>query len=197
MANKLFFRMGLAGLLLYAMSATGCGRLVGKMEYLETSMSPGLHAPLERPVLVMHEQTAPRDNFQIILPPLAEVDWERGHDVARLQREQVVYVSDVNRQIDQLRRELILITALAHQQGAAGVAAVDPKIRTFRTSVTLINRHVRDFYEAEVDEWPALRARIDTELRQARHAVREAAEAVHKVRDPGYLLTSGPGDWHF
>lgn len=174
------------------LALVGCERLVSSDRHLDNSIrANGDDVDYVAP---QHRERLPEQRDPIELPRLrSEEDLDIDGDVERpphMQSGNMNYLSFLYSTVVEMRDEVMRLTARAEQKGAGGRAALDPKLRTFHTSVRLINRYVVQFYDADAAEWEALKVKINEEIKAARSALREAAEAIERVKDEGHLITA-------
>jgi len=185
---------GISGLLLFsALALGGCGRFVGKMAYFDTAMSPALSMVRDQPPIREPEPVAtptiPREG--LLLPPLHEEDQPAVDDNVSISNDRLRYGVETSNRLEAMRNDLRRIWALATQKGAIGVAAFDPNLRAFNTSVRLIERYFFEAVDDDPAQWPNYRVKIDAQMRRAADAVREALQDVQRVDDAGHLANDG------
>lgn len=170
-----------------AFLCAGCGRLVSQREYLSNSMSPALSARVESmPVRTVEPYIDTNPPEGLRLPSFGDDEGDDAPDEDTSVNSDESYARSVFRQLALMHDALERLTVLAEQKGGAAVAAIDPKLRSFRTSVHMIEQYMLYLPDADDADRASLRVKIDVVLRDAGATVWEAVREVQRFHDAGY-----------
>jgi hypothetical protein len=175
----------------------GCNRYVSQGEYLDTAYTDAGYSSPE-----IYGYVPPEDDRAVDLtpddvgyqsPPRVVVirnrdeaarDMDRGGYQPRPVAEtNQSFASNINRELDDLDRELARLEARAEQKGAAAEAAVEPAARDLRMYRSQIEDRLfeidpRDDWDSAADT----RAEVADLLRDAKQSLADATDEVNSIR---------------
>jgi hypothetical protein len=171
---------------------TGCGCLVSESEYLAKSRGESASFTVTdgaatddavqaraaarsgaraKPVAIVTRQAAKRDAAAVDKPASSSY--------------RLYYESVARSKLEALHRELALLTTRAELKGAPALAAIEPGVRDFNSSVDLMEDSLwRASGARNADDWSPAAHAIAHHLHEASEAVRDAAEAVFETPSP-------------